>query len=48
MSDTQSAIIWRTELDDVIAFICAQLTRDLAAEERTLYNIIDHTPTCRI
>ena len=44
--DTQSAIAWRTTLEEVTAFACAQLTRDLTAEERALYNIADDEPTC--
>ena len=44
--DTQSAIVWRTTLEEVIAFACAQLTRDLTAEERALYIIADNAPTC--
>jgi WD40 repeat protein len=44
--DTQSAMIWQIKLDDVIAFTCAQLTRDLTPEERAIYNITDDIPTC--
>ncbi len=44
--DTQSAIVWRATLEEVTAFACAQLTRDLTAEERAVYNIADDAPTC--
>ena len=44
--DNQAAYIWRTTLEEVIAFTCAQLTRDLTAEERALYHIAENNSTC--
>lgn len=44
--DSQNAYRWRSALDDVITFTCSQLTRDLTADERSLYRIADNAPTC--
>jgi len=44
--DDQSAITWRAALDDLVAFTCAQLTRDLTPAERTAYRITDQANTC--
>jgi WD40 repeat protein len=45
-ADIQAIYRWRTRLDDVIGFTCAELTRDLTTEERELYGIKDTAPTC--
>lgn len=44
--DIQAIYHWRTSLEQVIAFTCAQLTRDLTTDERALYGITDNSPTC--
>ncbi len=44
--DVQAIYHWRASLDDVIAFTCSQLTRDLTADERALYRITDPASTC--
>ena len=44
--DTQAAYIWRTALEDIIAFTCTQLSRDFTLDERQLYIITDAAPTC--
>ncbi len=44
--DSQNAYRWRASLDDVIAFACSQLTRDLTDDERALYRISDTAPIC--
>lgn len=44
--DTENAYRWRASLEDVTAFACAQLTRDLTADERVLYRIADNAPSC--
>jgi WD40 repeat protein/serine/threonine protein kinase/DNA-binding XRE family transcriptional regulator len=45
-SDIQAIYLWRTTLEAVVEFACAQLSRDFTAEERTLYNITGNAPTC--
>lgn len=44
--DTQNAYRRRASLDDVIAFTCEQLTRDLTEDERALYGITEKAATC--
>jgi WD40 repeat protein/DNA-binding CsgD family transcriptional regulator len=44
--DRRIANIWRTQLDDVIAFACSHLGSDLSNDERALYNITDTTAVC--
>ena len=44
--DIEAAYRWRSTLDEVTKFTCAQLSRDLTPEERALYNITDKAPIC--
>lgn len=44
--DIQAIYHWRTSLEQVIAFTCVQLTRDLTTDEHALYGITDNSPTC--
>jgi hypothetical protein len=37
---------WYTDYHDTIHAVCDLLTRDLTAEERTQYGILDNEPTC--
>ncbi|MCB0213068.1 MAG: WD40 repeat domain-containing protein, partial [Anaerolineae bacterium] len=45
-ADSYGTFLWRTNLDDVVTFVCHQLSRDLSQVERTLYNIADTTSIC--
>jgi WD40 repeat protein len=38
--------LWDTDFHDTIRYLCTRLRRDLTAEERATYNIVDETPTC--
>jgi WD40 repeat protein/DNA-binding SARP family transcriptional activator/energy-coupling factor transporter ATP-binding protein EcfA2 len=38
--------LWRTEINELIAFVCSQLPRDLTADERMTYALNDNEPTC--
>jgi len=40
------ARLWLTDYHDTILAVCALLTRDLTAEERTQFGISDQEPTC--
>lgn len=45
-ADSQAAYVWRTTLNDVIAFACEQLNRDFTDAEREFYGITGSVPTC--
>jgi WD40 repeat protein/serine/threonine protein kinase len=44
--DRRIALVWRTQLEAVIAFACAQLSGDLTPDEQALYHITDSEPVC--
>ena len=41
-----TARLWDTDYQGTMAYACSRLTRDLAQDERTKYQIADSTPTC--
>jgi serine/threonine protein kinase/WD40 repeat protein len=41
-----NATLWNVALDDDIAYLCSQITRDLTDEERTYYGIEPDAETC--
>jgi WD40 repeat protein len=41
-----TARLWDTDYHDTISYVCSLLTRDLTAEERAQYGILDEEPTC--
>jgi FOG: WD40 repeat len=43
-----TAKVWEIDYDKTIQFLCAQLSRDLADDEREQYDIGDGEPTCPI
>ena len=47
IGDSDVAHLWRTDLDEVVAEVCAQLPRHFTDEERTLYNISDDRTICQ-
>lgn len=47
-SNDGTARLWLTDIQDTINAICALLTRDLTAEERTQFGISDPGTTCPI
>jgi WD40 repeat protein len=38
--------IWLVDIQGPISYVCSQLPHDFTDEERTIYNITDHEPTC--
>jgi WD40 repeat protein len=45
-SDDGTARLWDVDYHTTIDYLCSVLLRDFTDEERTKYNITDHTPTC--
>jgi WD40 repeat protein/transcriptional regulator with XRE-family HTH domain len=39
--------LWIVDYHKLLEDLCSRLLRDLTADERTQYNIMDNTPTCR-
>ena len=46
IGDSDAAHLWRIDLDEIVAEVCAQLPRHFTDEERTLYNINDDILAC--
>jgi hypothetical protein len=45
-SDDNTARLWFTDYHDTLSYVCSLLNRDLTAEERAQYSILDDEPTC--
>jgi WD40 repeat protein/transcriptional regulator with XRE-family HTH domain len=45
-STDKTARLWHTDYHDTMRYLCGLLTRDLSADERMRYGIIDQQPTC--
>ena len=42
-----TARVWDVDYGATIRYLCSRLQRDLTADERALYGIVDNAPTCR-
>jgi WD40 repeat protein/serine/threonine protein kinase len=45
-SDERKIYLWQANIQDLIEFACAELSRDFTPEERAIYTITDNRPTC--
>ena len=46
VSNDATARLWYADYHDTIDYVCSLLTRDLSADERMRYGLIDQQPTC--
>jgi WD40 repeat protein len=46
VSNDETARLWYADYHDTIDYVCSLLTRDLSADERIRYGLMDQQPTC--